>query len=364
MLSDIRLNLPHIAASFLNSCWLDNKVMAFFFRYGGYQTKPYTEENAMQNFIEKHREKVTGVISVFDRINAFANRVNPLLKTILRGMEYYWVIDQAEYATDVMFRDHGALKELYLNMQKHAAICTQAEDIMSFMGRKLHGSFRGNITTDAKARIDITRVKHVVKGNWIKMYNKHGIVLRIETVINRPQEFRTFRLSRRNKKGGGWVPLPKRISSMSRYAQIGLRANSAYLEALTEVDDPTPVYQKLDRLCEPQKLAGQRVRGLNPLRKKDLHLFEAVTRGEHFVNGFKASMIAIRLGIEYPKEQRERKRQVAKVNRKMRLLRGHGLIARIPHSQRYRITSIGIGMMNAFIDLRSHTLPQKLKEVC
>jgi hypothetical protein len=297
-------------------------------------------------------------------LHAFANRVNPLLKTILRGMEYYWVIDQAEYATDVMFHNHAALKELYLNLQKHAAICTQAEDIMSFMGRKLHGSFSGNITTDAKTRIDITRVKHVVKGNWIKMYNKHGIVLRIETVINRPQEFRTFRLSGRNKKGGGWVPLPKRISSMSRYAQICLRANTAYLDALTEVDDPTPVYQKLDRLCEPKSVVGQRVRGLNPLSKKDRELFEAVVRGEYFIKGFKASMVGARIGIVYSDDTKERKRQSAHVNRKIRLLRGHGLVARIPHSQRYRITSIGIGMMNAFIDLRSHTLPQKLKDIC
>jgi len=293
-------------------------------------------------------------------LHAFANRVNPLLKTILLGMEYYWVIDQAEYATDVMFRDRAALKELYLNMQKHAAVCTQADDIMKFMGRKLHGSFRGTITTDAKERVDITRVKHTVKGNWIKMYNKHGIVLRIETVINRPREFRTFRLARRNSKGGGWVPLPKRISSMSRYAQIGLRANAGYLEALTEVDDPTPVYRSLDRLCEPQTRTGQRVRGLNPLRKKDRELFEAVVRGEHFINGFKASMIAGRLGLVYPKEPGERKRLVARVNRKMRLLRGHGLIARIPHSQRYRITSVGMGMMNAVIDLREHTLPEML----
>lgn len=296
-------------------------------------------------------------------LHTFSNRINPLLKTILRGMEYYWVVDQAEYATDVMFGNHAALKELYLNMQKHAAVCIQAEDIMSFMGRKLHGSFRGDITTDAKARIDITRVKHVVKGNWIKMYNKHGIVLRIETVINRPQEFRTFRLSRRGSKGGGWVPLPKRISSMSRYAQISLRANAAYLEALTEVDDPTIAYRRLDRLCDPQTHAGQRVRGLNPLRMKDRELFEAVLHGENFINGFKASMIAGRLGIHYSRCPVERKRQMARVNRKMRLLRGHGLIAKIPHSRRYRVTSIGAGLMNAVIDIRTHTLPKKVAHV-
>ena len=159
------------------------------------------------------------------------------------------------------------------------------------------------------------------------------------------------------------MPLPKRISSMSRYAQIGLRANAAYLEALTEVDDPTTVYRKLDRLCEPQTQAGQRVRGLNPLRKKDRELFEAVVRGEHFINGFKASMIAGRLDMKYPEDPLERKRQVARVNRKMRLLRGHGLIARIPHSQRYRVTSTGMGLMNAVIDLRSHTLPKEVANV-
>ena len=40
-------------------------------------------------------------------LNAFARRVNPLLKTIRDAGfgSYYWVIDQCEYATDVMFKN-------------------------------------------------------------------------------------------------------------------------------------------------------------------------------------------------------------------------------------------------------------------
>ena len=38
---------------------------------------------------------------------AFAKRVNPLLSDMLAGLECYWVMDQAEYATDVMFNDAG-----------------------------------------------------------------------------------------------------------------------------------------------------------------------------------------------------------------------------------------------------------------
>ena len=293
-------------------------------------------------------------------MHAFARRVNPLLKTFLKGMEYYWVIDQAEYATDVMFHNHNILDELYLNWQKHAAVCTQAEDIMRFMGRKLHGSFNSLIQTDAKYRPNVTRIKHSMRGNWIKMYNKNGIVLRVETVINCPREFRIFRLGSR-EKAGEWVPMPKRITSLKRYAGISLRANTAYLEALAQADNPSAVYQQLDRLCEPQQLAKQRIRGLNPLRQKDVALFEAVVRGEHLIKGFRVCNIATRMKIIFADDPVIKRRQSAKVNRKLRLLRGHRLIVRIPHTHSYKITAEGMKLMNAAIHLRTTGFPTIMK---
>lgn len=295
-------------------------------------------------------------------LHAFARRVNPLLKTVLSGMEYYWVIDQAEYATDVMFRNHAILDALYLNWQRHAAVCTQAEDVMRFMGRKLHASFNSVIQTDAKYRPSVTRIKHTMRGNWIKMYNKQGIVLRVETVINRPREFRISRLGR-GKRAIDWAPMPKRVGSMKRYKEVCLRANRTYLSALTEVDHPAQAYRQLDRLCEPAKWSQQRVRGLNPLRKSDRNLFEAVVRGEHFIQGFRASDLAMRLEIIRADDPSERKRQSARLNRKLRLLRGHGLIARIPRTRRYKITDTGMKLMNAAIDLRTYGLPVIFKQV-
>jgi len=61
------------------------------------------------------RRLADGLVRVnWPRILAsLARRVNPLLKDLLRGMNYYWVTDQAEYATDVMFEDANALKALY-----------------------------------------------------------------------------------------------------------------------------------------------------------------------------------------------------------------------------------------------------------
>jgi hypothetical protein len=38
-----------------------------------------------------------------------------------------------------------------------------------------------------------TRIKHRMKSNWLKMYDKFGLILRVETVINSPKEFWVYR---------------------------------------------------------------------------------------------------------------------------------------------------------------------------
>src|SRR5262249_41781483 len=71
------------------------------------------------------------------------------------------------------------------------------------------------------------RIKHRTKNNWLKMYDKFGLVLRIETVINDPREFRVrrsrVRASRRemvwcpNEQGGDPpVPLPRAVAGRQR----------------------------------------------------------------------------------------------------------------------------------------------------
>ena len=47
------------------------------------------------------------------------------------------------------------------------------------------------------------------KQNWLKMYDKAGLVLRIEAVINNPQEFRVRKqVLRDGKQRAEWVQLP------------------------------------------------------------------------------------------------------------------------------------------------------------
>ena len=88
-----------------------------------------------------------------------------------------------------------------------------------------------------------------MKRNWIKMYNKEGSVLRVETVINQPDEFKVRRRVRRQGRHVmAWVPLRKGVAFLPRYRQICAQTNARYLDALAHVDDPTPAIRALDVL--------------------------------------------------------------------------------------------------------------------
>lgn len=309
--------------------------------------------------------KAQKISNSFTRMNwprilqKYAKTVNPLLKNLLKGMEYYWVIDQSEYATDIFFPNGKTLSPLYRKLEQHAAICLRAEDIMTYLGRKLNGNFKGEIGNHLKKRWPGSRVKHRMKNNWIKMYDKHGCILRVETVINRPYEFKIRRIGKRNGElVTGWYPMAKRVSNMYRYAEVSMSANSRYLNALSVVEDPSETYQEITKICEPAVLNGRRRRGLNPLRKQDYDLCCAVFRGENFIHGFSHSDFARQLEICYSKDKIQRRRESARTSRLLQLLRAHQLIRKISRTRKYQITKNGTRLISSLIFLKENDLPK------
>lgn len=297
-------------------------------------------------------------------LQRWARLVNPLLRDRLRGLAYYWVIDQAEFATDVLFRDRAALADLYPRLLEHATLCLSAADVLTFLGRKLTAGFAGEVLNDGKKRWPGARVKHRMKENWLKMYDKHGLVLRIETVINRPYEFKVRRRAwRQGREVLGWFPLTKGVSNLWRYAAVSLQANGRYLEALAVVDDPGGSRRLLDRVCEPVRDGGRQRRGLNPLSRADQALFAAVLRGEHALQGFRNRDLRPYLVPRLPTDAAGQRRLSARVTRLIRLLRAHGLIAKVPRARRYRVTARGLAFMSAAVYLRHTAFPKEVKDV-
>ncbi len=103
---------------------------------------------------------------ILDRL---ACQVNPLMfERWFRGLCYYSVVDQAEYATDLIFTGRAALAGLYPRLLDHAAVNFSGRDILSFLGRRFHPRFDGKVLTDGqKGRPPGARIKHRVKKNWL-----------------------------------------------------------------------------------------------------------------------------------------------------------------------------------------------------
>jgi hypothetical protein len=301
-------------------------------------------------------------LNILDR---WARQVNPLLSEAwLQGQGYYWVIDQAEYSTDVLFQDRQALTELYPRLLEHACLHFSAQDILMFLGRRLHPCFDGEVLTDCKKdRWPGARIKHRVKNNWLKMYDKFGQILRIETVINNPREFKVRRrVVRQGQSQLAWCPMNKGVANFYHYHEVAHAANERYLSALAVVDRPQASGKILDQVQRPARL-GRRRRGLNLLRREEQELFRAVLRGEHHVNGFRNRDIQAVLFPTRIKGVAEQRRSTAHVSRLLHLLRAHGLIAKIPHAHRYRVTIKGEAVMGAAIYARYKVFPTELQDV-
>jgi hypothetical protein len=299
-------------------------------------------------------------------LDGWARQVNPLLREPwLRGQGYYWVIDQAEYSTDVLFQGRPALADLYPRLLDHACLHFSAQDILTFLGRRLHPRFDGEVLTDCKKdRWPGARIKHRVKNNWLKMYDKFGQVLRIETVINNPRAFKVRRrVQRRGRSQMAWCPMNKGVANFYHYHAVARAANERYLNALAVVDRPSASVKILDRMHQPARLGPRRRRGLNLLRVQEQKLFHAVLRGEHHVNGFRNRDIQGGLFTVRAKDLAEQRRRTAHVSRLLHLLRAHGLIAKVPHAHRYRMTTKGEAVMSAAVYARHKVFPQELQHV-
>jgi hypothetical protein len=299
-------------------------------------------------------------------LNGWARQVNPLLgEDWLQGQGYYWVIDQAEFSTDLLFPSRAQLAELYPRLLNHACLHFSAQDILHFLGRRLHPRFDGAVLTDCKKdRWPGARIKHRVKNNWLKMYDKFGQVLRIETVINNPREFKVRRrVERRGRRQMAWCPMNKGVANFYHYHEVARAANDRYLNALAVVDRPQASAKVLDQMHQPARLGPRRCRGLNLLRVEEQKLFRAVLRGEHHINGFRNRDLQAVLFPTPIRGVAEQRRRTAHVSRLLHLLRAHKLIAKIPHAHRYRVTTKGEALMSAAIYARHKVFPRELQDV-
>lgn len=297
-----------------------------------------------------------------DLLDEVARGLNPAHAEMFaaRPLAYYWTTYQSEWASDILFRDPATLGRLYPRLVHHGLTTFVSSDVMRFLGRnipssgRLPAALKKDVVSDLRARPEGVRIKHRLGGNAIKMYDKQGSVLRVETTINDATDFKAFRTPEGKPAAAkSWHVMRKGIADLHRRAEVSQAANDRYLQALASVQDTTSLGQLTARLCRPVRRNGRRVRALNPYAPADADLLQAVSHGEFTLNGFRNRDLRRLLFPDQPASQQQQRRQAAAVSRKLALLRAHRLIRKVPGTHRYHLTEHGRIIVTALLTARN-----------
>lgn len=276
-------------------------------------------------------------------------------------VDYYWSLCQSEWATDVLFSDRQELQRRYEPWLRFAMMNHRSPDVLRFLGKKVPATGRVNcrfgqeVLSDVGHRVDGMRIKHRVGNNSIKMYDKAGTVLRVETTIQDPSEFQVLRPKASDPDGPpAWQPLRKGVADVSRRAEVSQASNERYLESVAATQHGEALAAVTAGLSKRVKEpgAGRRARGLN-LLGDDAVLLEVVGRPEFALNGLRNRDVVAGLYAKPAATAAERKRRASRATRCLRLLRAHGLLRKVPRSHRYRVTDSGRTVIAAVLAARS-----------
>ena len=209
------------------------------------------------------------------------------------------------------------------------------------VNRRTPGRFRTRVITEG-----VIPSLHVdYKSSRIKQYHKEGRALRTETTINNTRDF----------------GIGKRLHNLPALRRIGFQANRRLLDVQTVSHDCAIGEDAFDQVVRPIEVGGQRAAALRfgePRTQALLNalmLFSVQTQG--FNNAQLRTHLATLLG-ENPESY-----SAGRMSYDLRRLRLHGLIQRIPKTNRYQLTAQGLKVAMFFSRTYARLLRPGLAEI-
>lgn len=306
-------------------------------------------------------------------LHPIAQQLNPIHEEIFRHyrVNYYWTTHESEWAIDLRFEQQEDLKRLYPLLVQHGITTFASPDVLRFLGKRvpcdgqLPSGYDGELFGDVKQRKEGIRIKHYIDGNSVKLYDKAftpmGSILRAETTINRVKNFWIYR----PKQGGGkktlaWRVMRRAVADLHARAELSHKAAGRYLDALASLDDSTRLHELTECLEQPTRWKQKRARGLRVFGD-DAVLLQTISRGEFNLNGFRNRDLRLQLYGSNSESPDQIRRYSAAISRRLRLLRAHKLIKKLPHTHRYMLTEFGRLAITAILAARQATVSQLTK---
>jgi hypothetical protein len=249
------------------------------------------------------------------------------------GQTYHWSLMQVEYATDLVFRSAATLGPLYRRLTRESVLSVKAEQIATFLGRQITPQLAQKVASRFSTRIEGTCIKHHFGKASIKMYDKFGCVLRIETTANDVSFFQHHRKveHRDGPPTRALAPVKKTIYSLIDLREILFDCNRRYLAHLSTLDDFSAGVRALGRVTKPRTIGDRTVKGINFFEAGDNALLHALQNPRVNIAGIRRSDLLPDLGMFSPN----------RLSRQLRRLLDLRVIKRVKGTYRYYLTKAG-----------------------
>ena len=282
------------------------------------------------------------VEKIHRKLDEFAQRCCPIIAGF--GLRYHWSLDQAEYATDIVFRHQSDLQAIYGNLTRTAIHAVKPEQVATFLGRKLHGNYQDEMGNRFDIRIEGTRIKHTMGPVSLKMYDKFGLILRLEVTVNDVSFFPHYREveQRDGTRVTKWTSMKKTIYSLPALREALRAAIRRYLEFLSAIEDPSIGLEKLNKVSHTISDQERSYRGFNFFCEEDQRLMEVLTRGEYNIRGLQNRTLRCQLPGK----------SSGQISRLLKRLRLHGFLKRVGRTYRYYLTQFGKQVITTGLKLK------------
>jgi hypothetical protein len=257
---------------------------------------------------------------------------------------YYWTIMQAGHATDVAFHRQADFQPLYDEVVRTAVHSVRADQVATFLGRKLHGNYKDQVGNSFTTRIKGTSIRHRMGAASVKVYDKMGLMIRVECTVNDVPFFKLHRWVDKRDGSREWrlAPLRKSIYSLRDLGCLMNAATGRYLTFMSEIEDPSAGLRQMRRISNTVRHKGRGWRGFNLLDERDNEVFVALLRGEWAISGFRNK--DLRRHLPHLTGWR--------VSYLLRRLRMHGIIKKVARRHKYYLTKTGQRVLAAAVKVR------------
>jgi len=282
--------------------------------------------------------------TLHQHLDRWAERFCPVVNHFHGG--YHWSFMQVEYATDVVFRQQTVFQPLYEAIVRTAVHVIKADHVAMFLGHKLHGRFQDELGNDFATRIQGTRIRHHMGASSIKLYDKAGLIARVECTTNDVSFFKHHRYveQRNGQRVFKLAALRKSIYSLKDLRGLMRAANARYLAFMACLNNPDAGQKAIAKIAAPAKHHGRSFRGFDLFLEPDYRLFLTLARGEWANSGLRASDLRSRI----------QDLSAGRASYILKRLRTHGLIKKVANRYKYYLTALGRRVLTTTLVIREY----------